>query len=743
MPLASPLPLRPSRSVPRQRWPSLNAWRRAGREWARTDGQTWAFIAKALLAAGLALWLAYRLELPQPSTVLVTVFIVLQPQSGQVLAKSFYRILGSLAGLSFTVAAIALFAQERVLLLGALVLWIGYCTRGAARYRDFRSYAFLLAGYTACLVGLPAVAEPQGAFLQAIWRLLEIALGICCAGVVSVAILPQTTRGVLRRTLAQRLRDFLAMAHDGLLGRLEAERFAALSARFAADSVGFESLRSASVFEEPYLRRRSGRLAALGNRLMLLNTRFHALYQLLARLAERPPAVRQALAPALELIAAALAPSLGRLPEERDLRRLNERLAAERETLMAAIRAGRQQLARTAPAVEVDRLDYDTAAELLYRFAEDLHLLLNTQLELDLPISTAPKTRETFTPLASRAVAWMAGLRSALVVLGVGLFWIETAWPSGAACTLAAALISALASTSADPRRYCLQLAVGTLVGALAGGLLHFQVLPWIDGFALLLLVLAPVFTAGAWLITRPRLAGYGSGLMVWFCSAALPGNLPRYDADLFCNTYLAYLVACGVAVVAVSVLLPPSQPWVWRRLEAALRERLVHAIGAPLAGLSGRFDSGLRDLLNQVQVLTVGQPLVQRQLLRWTFLSLELGHAIIELRLEQAALPPLPWYREQRAWRLAIRALGRALVRLARQPDAANLARALGAVDQAILLAHQAQRHLEPTPGDFDRSPLRRIASYLHVIRTSLLAPDSPLAGYLPQPRPPGRDEG
>lgn len=742
MPFASPLFARHPTASPRRRWPSLNAWRRAGREWARTDGQTWAFIAKALLAATLALWLAYRLELPQPSTVLVTVFIVLQPQSGQVLAKSFYRILGSLAGLTFTVAAIALFAQERVLLLGALVLWIGYCTRGAARYRDFRSYGFLLAGYTACLVGLPAVAQPQGAFLQAVWRLLEIALGICCAGVVSVAILPQTTRGVLRRTLAQRLRDFLAMAHDGLLGSLDAERFAGLSARFAADSVGFESLRSASVFEEPYLRRRSGRLAALGNRLMLLNTRFHALYQLLDRLSDRPRAVRQALAPALESIAAALAPALGRLPEERDLRRLSERLAAERETLMAAIRNGRQQLVQATPA-EADRLDYDTAAELLYRFAEDLHLLLGAQLALEGAAHLPTTPRETFTPLASRAVAWMAGLRSALVVLGVGLFWIETAWPSGAACTLAAALISALASTSADPRRYCLQLAGGTLVGALAGGLLQFQVLPWIDGFALLLLTLTPVFAAGAWLITRPRLAGYGTGLMVWFCSAALPGNLPRYDADVFCNTYLAYGVACAVAVVAVSVLLPPSQPWVWRRLEDALRERLVHAIGAPLAGLSGRFDSGLRDLLNQMQVLTVGQPEVQRRLLRWTFLSLELGHAIIELRLEQAALPPLPWYREERAWRLAIRALGRALVRLFRQPNAANLARALTAVDHAILLAHQAQRHLEPNPGDFDRSPLRRIASYLHFIRTSLLAPDSPLAGYLPPARPPARDEG
>jgi len=76
MPLASPPLARPAAAFSRTRWPSRNAWRRAAREWARTDGQTWAFIAKALLAAALALWLAYRLELPQPSTVLVTVFIV-------------------------------------------------------------------------------------------------------------------------------------------------------------------------------------------------------------------------------------------------------------------------------------------------------------------------------------------------------------------------------------------------------------------------------------------------------------------------------------------------------------------------------------------------------------------------------------------------------------------------------------------------------------------------------------------
>ena len=113
LPLVPPAPL--------AFFPSPDELRRALLEWARSDGVAWVFVFKALLTASLALWLAYRLELPQPSTVLVTVFIVMQTQSGQVLAKSFYRIVGTLIGLSVMVTLIALFAQERVLFLACLV----------------------------------------------------------------------------------------------------------------------------------------------------------------------------------------------------------------------------------------------------------------------------------------------------------------------------------------------------------------------------------------------------------------------------------------------------------------------------------------------------------------------------------------------------------------------------------------------------------------------------------------------
>jgi len=66
-----------------------------------------------------------HLNLDQPYWALLTVFIVSQPlQSGQVLAKSLYRIIGTVIGAGVALLFVALFAQERVLFLGALALWI-------------------------------------------------------------------------------------------------------------------------------------------------------------------------------------------------------------------------------------------------------------------------------------------------------------------------------------------------------------------------------------------------------------------------------------------------------------------------------------------------------------------------------------------------------------------------------------------------------------------------------------------
>ncbi|KPW35490.1 Fusaric acid resistance protein [Pseudomonas coronafaciens pv. atropurpurea] len=154
----------------------------------------------------------------------------------------------------------------------------------------------------------------------------------------------------------------------------------------------------------------------------------------------------------------------------------------------------------------------------------------------------------------------------------------------------------------------------------------------------------------------------------------------------------------------------------------------MVFAISAPLNRLGSSFESQTRDLMHQAYGLAVSRPLVQRELLRWMFVVLEIGHAIIELRREQATLPVHPAYAEYQPWRVALRVMGRALIRLFIKPDAVNLQRGLLAVDQAIKRVQEAD---EPFASHFDTSVLRRVKSYLHFIRTSLLDTQSPLAVY------------
>jgi hypothetical protein len=77
------------------------------------------FAAKTTASGLIALLVAFTFNLDQPQWALLTVFIVAQPQSGLVLAKSFYRIIGTLVGAAVALLFVALFAQERVLFLGA------------------------------------------------------------------------------------------------------------------------------------------------------------------------------------------------------------------------------------------------------------------------------------------------------------------------------------------------------------------------------------------------------------------------------------------------------------------------------------------------------------------------------------------------------------------------------------------------------------------------------------------------
>lgn len=707
-------------------WLGSLQWRRGFFEWARSDGVTWIYIFKVLLAAFATLWLAMRLELPQPRTAMITVFIVMQLQSGHVFAKSFYRLLGTIAGSAVTVVLIALFAQNTELFLPSLALWVGICSTGAMRCRNFRAYGFVLAGYTAAMVGLPALSHPDGAFMAAVWRVLEIALGILVSTAVSAVILPQSASASMRNALYQRFGFFAQFVVCGLRGESAREQFEASNVRFIAEAVGLESLRSVTAFEDPHMRRRNGRVSRLNSEFMAVTTRFNALHQLLERIRERGHRqVVAAIEPGLHALAQVLDAFCGRALTDHDAAQLAERMALYKDELPAHVRRLRGLFEQSQPS-EDDLLDFHTAFELLYRFVEELHSYAQTHASLAEHRHARERWDEPYRSQTNWLACAAAGIRGAVVLLLLGSYWIATAWPSGATMTLVAAATVGLSAASPNPRRMSFQMACGTLLGALAGFYTTFFVLPWIDGFALLCLTLSPVLVLGAFLASRPRFVGYGLGLLIFFSMGSVPGNLTQYDPYAFINDYIGMIVGMLFCAAAGAIILPPNSRWLWQRMEQDLRSLVVFAISGKLRGLGSAFESRTRDLLHQAYGLAAGQPQVQRNLLRWMFVVMEVGHAIIELRREQALLPVHPAYAEWQPWRQSIRVMGRALIRLFIQPQRANLQRALAAVDQAI---YQVKTTDEPFARHFDTSALRRVQSYLHFIRSSLLDRQSPLA--------------
>ena len=107
----------------------LSSWRNPPwlRDFVAEESQAWIFVLKALLAFYLAAWITMVFQLEQPSTTMVTVSIVMHPQSGTVLAKSFYRALGTCAGSLFGVLLMSAFPQQRELFLLCLSLWVALC----------------------------------------------------------------------------------------------------------------------------------------------------------------------------------------------------------------------------------------------------------------------------------------------------------------------------------------------------------------------------------------------------------------------------------------------------------------------------------------------------------------------------------------------------------------------------------------------------------------------------------------
>ncbi|MFP6561757.1 FUSC family protein [Paraburkholderia sp. B3] len=700
------------------------ATRRALRDWSATDGAIWLHLFKTVAAGLLAMGMAMLLDLPQPRIAMTTVFVLMQPLSGMVFAKSVYRIVGTVVGMIAAVVLGGVFIQQPELYIAGIAGWMAACTAAAMRNRHFRWYAFVLAGYTAALIGIPLVQQPNGLFLAALGRGAEVAVGILCSGMVSAVIVPRQTGLLLEQTLRTRFVDFTAFASDVLSGRLERGAFEGRFAHLVDDVVGFETTRAFAFFEDPAMRSRSPLLARLNSEFMDVCARLHALRQLLKRLRGSDSAIAP-LAPYFSELAARLAqrPRRGESDREYALR-LADALEAWQRTLPRHVRETRRPLEAATP----DWLqDFDTSAELVWRFTSEIVRYSRTYASVTQPQLAQARRTARYEPRTSGYVVAFTFVRTAVVVSALGAFWIETDWPSGGMAVIAAALTCALTSSTPGATRMAAQMAAGAACAALAGYLFTCYVYPNVDGFPLLCAVLAPVLALGAFLATRPRISGVGVGFSVFFCLLAGPDNVIAYAPDLLINNGIAVVATLLVAALAFAVVFPPRMKWLIAHLCAALRYQVAIACRGELAGLGERFQSGTHDLMHQLRLLLNGDARAHRRALRWMLVTLEVGHAVVDLRHEAQAAA---WLADLDArWRPSLARVQADIARLFERPDAQRLERALASVRAATWVAQAARDAVHEVRER--RHEVQRLLSHLHFIRSALLDRDAPLGTF------------
>ena len=533
----------------------------------RSDGQAVIYAAKSFSAAMLAYYLALSIGLQRPSWAIITVYIVSQTSAGASLSRSVYRLVGTVVGAAATVIIVPTFVNQPILCSVVLALWIAGSLCLSLLERTPRGYAFLLAGYTASLIGFPAVSAPGTIFDLAVTRVEEIAIGILCAGLIHRFVLPVRIAGRFNSTLAQTL----ATARQRIADTLAGKPVAAETLRLALSLQFLQGINHHLPWDDglsvPHRQARKAihdRLA----RLLIVNGE---LYDRLQRSGPPPDDLQALLAEAEAWLtgpqAARSAPSADGLLSRCE--RLIVRYAADAQTMDEALRLS---LARhLAEAIRLLQ-ESERLAKAVYRRRSPA-----------LPPDAGAAKGYVFhrDPLSALRTSFGAFV----IILSGCLIWIGSAWPDGGTAVSILGVCCSLFASFDAPAAHLVKYLIGCVWGVLFSLLYSFVLLPQVNEFALLAAVLAPVYLLAGSLQARPATTFMAMGITLTLPILCELGASYRGDFATAINTALALFIAVGYAAFGMRLLQTVQAETAIRRLltlcqrdiRRAARGRLAH----------------------------------------------------------------------------------------------------------------------------------------------------------------------
>jgi uncharacterized membrane protein YccC len=476
---------------------------------------SWAFATRIWIAAVVALYLSFWLQLEAPSTSIISVAIIAEPTRGQAMEKAVFRVIATIIGIAASIAITELFSQSRDLLLIAYAAWMGLCVYVSGLLDGNRAYAAVLSGYTVALLAIQQIDNPRHVFESGMARGAAILIGIVSVAVVNDLLSAPERRTTLVVQLADIRRRVGNYAKAAILGRtLQPITSAALLAEVAALRPEIASL----AFES------SGgpvRSAAGYNAVAALVAELHAARSLnvLPVIPDRVTSERTVCAlesdeckpPPLTFVWPSETQSAGTTALAWTLKELLRRDEQVRQNLAALRTGGRLPWRWRAP---------------IYR---------------------------------SHRAAVEGGIRAAMWLVMAGVFLVYAGWPAASSSLALIGTVIGLGAMTPNPRATTALTLVAAPIAGILAGLLEFVVLDGADDFPLLAIGLAPLVIGAALLLTSPNrvVSALGRLTLIYAVSIFSPSNPQTYDAQSYIFSFLLTCVATGL-LLATQFLVPP-----------------------------------------------------------------------------------------------------------------------------------------------------------------------------------------
>lgn len=663
----------------------------------RPTRSDWIFALRTVSAGLIALLAAYALKLDHPQWAMMTVFIVAQPVAGMVLAKGFYRLLGTLAGGLAAIGITSLSGANPWLLITVLALWVGICTLVSSLLRNPEAYGAALAGYTAMIISLPALGQPIVVVDLAIARCAEIVIGIVCAGVTSRLILPKLAADAIISRLKRSILDLAEYAGGAFSGGDPAS-LAALQRKLITDAQTLAEMRTYARLEAPSFAPRAHPVRRTIGQLLWALSAARTLHS------HRAPK-NAALIPMrrdLKAFVGELAATPGALDDTGPwVARLDAIASKDREVPALPDDAGTNNAAE-------DKVGTVTRLTIAGDFAEALKQVLDGLDALRSPVSRKSNERSQPALVVHRdyQAAWRNAVRAALATLLVAVFWLTTKWSEAAGTVILVAVVSSLFATRPDPVQSAWGFFTGTLIALPFAFLVGQVALPALPGFGWFTLFVVPILVPAALGMANPRHVGVATAFAINFLAFLSPHQQMIYDPGPFFAGSASILVGILIAI-GVFIVVLPADPWVTvERISQAMREDLARLCLHERIPRRSAFESLAYDRINQLM------PQVQRTgrrgdpILGGSIAAVTVGLEVLRLRHAQldSAVP-----------RETVESIGNFLRGLARE----LLFRRPGEPQTATIAV--ARQYAASIGERSDRLEMLRIAASLRIIAAAM----------------------